>query len=81
MGPEAAKSVPGTQFVTVSTRPAERSKQEIADGLRGSGYVFGAFQPHTGAALTWTAPRRTTANGVAFLEHVETWIDAAVERV
>jgi hypothetical protein len=81
MGPEAAKSFPGTPFVNVSTRPARRSKQEIDDGRRGSGYVFGAFQPHTGAALTWTAQRRTTANVVAFLEHVETWIDSAVERV
>jgi DDE superfamily endonuclease len=43
--------------------------------------VFGAFQPATGAALTWTATRRTTANCVAFLEETEVWIDATVERV
>jgi hypothetical protein len=43
--------------------------------------VFGAFQPLTGEALTWTAARRTTANFVAFLEQVEAWIDPAVQRV
>jgi hypothetical protein len=31
--------------------------------------------------FTWTAPRRTTANVVAFLEQVETWADPAVARV
>jgi len=35
----------------------------------------------TGAALTRTATRRTTANFVAFLEQVEGWVDPAVERV
>jgi transposase len=81
MGPEAAKSFAGTRFVNVITRPAQRSTQEIDYGRRGKGYVFGAFQPASGQALTWTAPRRTTANVVAFLEHVETWIDPTTERV
>jgi hypothetical protein len=81
MGPESAKSVPGQQLVDVTRRPTERAKQEIDYGRRGSGYVFGAFQPATGAALTWSAERRTTANFVAFLELVETWIDPGVEQV
>jgi transposase len=81
MGPEAAKSFAGQTLVHLNARPAERSKQEIDYGRRGSGYVFGAFAPATGAVLTWTAPRRTTANVVTFLEQVETWIDPAVERV
>src|SRR5690349_22344088 len=62
MGPESAKSVPGQQLVDGATHPSARAKQEIDYGRRGSGYVFGAFQPATGAALTWTAERRTTAN-------------------
>ncbi|HEX6800183.1 MAG TPA: transposase [Ktedonobacterales bacterium] len=62
-------------------RPAARATQEIDYGRRGKGYVFGAFQPATGAALTWTAMRRTTANFVAFLEQTDAWIDAHVEHV
>jgi transposase len=81
MGPESAKSLPGQQLVDGNTRPTTRAKQEIDYGRRGSGYVFGAFQPATGAALTWTAERRTTANFVAFLEQAEAWIDPTVERV
>jgi len=81
MGPEAAKSFAGTPLIDVTTRPAARAKQEIDYGRRGKGYVFGAFQPASGVALTWTAERRTTANFVTFLELVETWIDAGVERV
>jgi hypothetical protein len=81
MGPEAAKSFAGAQLIDVTTRPAARAKQEIDYGRRGKGYVFGAFQPASGEALTWTAERRTTANFVTFLELVETWIDPGVERV
>ena len=81
MGPEAAKSFAGAQLVDVTTHAAERAKQEIDYGRRGSGYVFGAFQPASGEAVTWNAERRTTANFVAFLELVETWIDPQAERV
>jgi len=81
MGPQATKSFPGAQLVDVTKRPAQRAKQEIDYGRRGKGYVFGAFQPATGEAFTWTATRRTTANFVAFLEQTETWIDPSVERV
>jgi transposase len=81
MGPEAAKSFAGTQLVNVITRPAQRSTQEIDYGRRGKGYVFGAFQPAPGAALTGTATRRTTANFVAFLEQTDAWIDPTVERI
>jgi len=81
MGPEAAKSFAGQQLVDATARPAPRARQEIDYGRRGKGYVVGAFQPASGAAYTWTAPRRTTANFVAFLEQTDTWIDPAVERV
>jgi transposase len=81
MGPQAAKSFPSHELIDVITRPAQRAKQEIDYGRRGKGYVFGAFQPATGEALTWTATRRTTANFVAFLEETEAWLDPSVERV
>jgi transposase len=65
----------------VTTRPAPRATQELDYGRRGKGDVFGAFLPATGEALTGTAPRRTTANFVAFLHETATWIDPALERV
>ena len=48
---EAARSFPGQQLVKPAAPEAERAKQEIDYGRRGSGYVFGAFQPASGAAL------------------------------
>jgi hypothetical protein len=81
MGPESAKSFAGQQLIAVATRPAARATQEIDYGRRGTGYVFGAFQPATGAALTWTATRRTTANFVAFLEQADAWLAPTAERV
>src|SRR3954451_14260357 len=82
MGPQAAKSYPGQQLVRPAGPKAERAKQEIDYGRRGvAGYVFGAFQPTTGAALTLPYERRTTTNWVDFLGAVEAWIDPAVERV
>ena len=61
---------------------AERARQEVDYGRRGpAGYVFGAFQPATGAALTATCERRTVGNCVDFLTKVEGWIDAKVARV
>jgi hypothetical protein len=81
MGPQAAKSVPGHALVDVSTRPAQRATQEIDYGRRGKGYVFGAFPPATGAAFTWAAARRTTANFVACFEETARWIAPTVERV
>jgi hypothetical protein len=82
MGPVSAKSYAGRALVHQRARPAERAKQEIDYGRRGgAGYVFGAFQPATGAALTQPYERRTTANWVDFLSVVEAWIDPAVERI
>src|ERR671933_1201461 len=82
MGPQASKSYPGRRLVKPAAPTSERAKQEIDYGRRGvAGYVFGAFQPATGAALTRPYERRTTANWVDFLSTVEAWIDPAVERV
>jgi transposase len=61
--------------------PIGRATQEIDYGRRGKGYVFGAFKPADGEALTAPYARRTTANYVDFLARVEAWIPPDVERV
>jgi transposase len=62
-------------------RPVRRAPQEIAYGRRGKGYLFGAFKPADGKALTAASPGRTTANGVQFLARVEAWIPPAMGRM
>ena len=68
MGPQASKSYPGRRLVRPAGPGAERARQEIDYGRRGTaGYVFGALQPTSGAAFTLAYERRTTANRVDFL--------------
>ncbi len=83
MGPESAKSFPGQRLAPSDPRGERRTRatQEIDYGRRGSGYIFGAVVPATGAALTVPYPRRTTANWVDFLERVEGWLDPAATHV
>jgi transposase len=89
MGPESAKSFPGQQLVHAASppdaggqaQPAERAQQEVDYGRRGTGYIFGAFRPATGAALTHPYSSRSAANWADFLGRVETWIPGEVERV
>ena len=86
MGPEGVKSFPGQEVVRVqpdaaAPRPAGRARQEIDYGRRGKGYIFGAFQPATGAALTQPYAGRTIVNWVDFLERVDAWIEPAIERI
>jgi hypothetical protein len=83
MGPESAKSFPGRRVVRTDPDGARRPRatQEIDYGRRGSGYIFGAFVPATGETLTQPYARRTTANFVDFLAHVEAWLDPTVARV
>jgi transposase len=86
MGPESAKSFPGQQSVRAipaaeSARPAERATQEIDYGRRGKGYIFGAFVPATGAALTAPYAGRTIANWVGFLEQVDEWLPPEADRI
>jgi transposase len=83
MGPESAQSIPGPRLVATAADGPQRAraKQEIDYGRRGCEYIFGAFVPATGAALTMPYPRRTIAHVVDFLEQVEAWLDPAVERV
>ena len=83
MGPESAKSFPGADLVRPDPAGEQRvrAKQEIDYGRRGTGYVFGAFRPATGEALTAPYRGRTIADWVDFLEQVDGWIEAEVERV
>lgn len=83
MGPQSAKSVPGQRLVRMDPSGERRTRatQEIDYGRRGYGYIFGAFVPATGEALTLPYDRRTTANWVAFLEHVEDWLDPTIAQV
>jgi transposase len=62
-------------------RPAGRAVQAMDDGRRGKGYIFGAFKPADGEALTAPYAGRTTANDVDVLERVEAWIPPDMERV
>jgi hypothetical protein len=85
-GPESAKSFPGQQLVPASPAPeqrgaVERARQEIDDGRRGKGYIFGGFRPATGDAFTQPYAGRTIANGVDFWERVETWVPQEAEQV
>lgn len=84
MGPESAKSHPGQDLVKAppgEQHRGQRAKQEIDYGRRGKGYIFGAFRPATGEAFTQPYPRRTAANWVDFLERVDAWLPADVQRV
>jgi transposase len=58
-----------------------RARQEVDYGRRGSGYVFGAFQPATGEAFTRSYQGRTIANWLDFLDHVDAWAPVAHERI
>jgi transposase len=86
MGPVAAKSYPGQQLARTEPRieprqPAQRAKQEIDYGRRDKGYVFGAFRPATGEALTKTYQARTAVNWVDFLQEVEQWLPDEIDCV
>ena len=81
-GPQASKSYPGRRLVKPAGPRAGRARREIDRGRRDvAGYVFGALQPATGAAVTATCERRTAANWVDFLGRVEGWIAPGAERV
>jgi transposase len=86
MGPVAARSYPGHQLArarpqTEPRPPAQRARQEIDYGRRDKGYVFGAFRPVTGEALTKTYGARSTVNRVDVLQRVNEWLPANLDRV
>ena len=60
---------------------AGRARQEIDYGRRGKGYVFGALVPTTGDVLTACYRGRTIASWVDFLDKVDAWLPAEIERV
>jgi hypothetical protein len=76
MGPEGAKSFPGRRLLPVACRAVRRTRarQEVDYGRRGSGSIFGAFGPATGAGLTASYSGRTIANWLDFLERVDAWL-------
>lgn len=74
MGPESAKSFLGWELLRTIGRDCARAKQEIDYGRRDKGYVFGAFKPADGEALTETYQSRTICNFVDFLEKIDTWL-------
>jgi hypothetical protein len=83
MGPQGAKSSPGTEVIDPAAkagRPAGRAEQPADYGRRGKGYIFGAFRPATGGAFTHPYPGRT-ADRVDFLGRAERWVPAGVGRV
>ena len=83
-GPESARSYPGVEVLRTAPgpdRPAGRARQEVDDGRRGKGYLFGAFEPRDGRAFTRPYPGRTTANGVDFLQAVDAWVGAEPQEV
>ncbi|HEV2124379.1 MAG TPA: transposase [Chloroflexota bacterium] len=82
MGPESAKTFSGQAVVRVeTTTSAARARQEIDYGRRGKGYIFGARCPATGEAFTRPYTSRSAVNFADFLEQVDAWIPAEVERV
>jgi len=82
MGPESAKSFRGRQLVVPpSDERRLRVSQEADYGRRGKGYIFGAFTPHDGQAMTEPYPRRTATNWADFLSKVETWLPDEIEHV
>jgi hypothetical protein len=63
--PAAAEASAAHAAPAASSKPAGpvgRAMQEVDYGRRGKGYLFGAFKPADGGALTASYAGRTTAN-------------------
>jgi transposase len=73
MGPTAAKTYPAPRWSD------KRPPVEADYGRRGKIWTFGAFEPHTGQALTWCTTGRTSANFVTFLDQLVThWTEGTL---
>lgn len=90
MGPVKAALYPGNRLVRDESagpglgdehRPKGRATYQREYDYRGSEYVYGAFVPHSGEALTACYPGRCTIHWLDFLERTESWLPAACERV
>lgn len=78
----SAREMPMPALAARATvRPVGRAIQELADGCRGKGYLFGALKPADGEALTAPYAGRTTATSVDCLAQVEAWMAPAIERL
>lgn len=62
-------------------RPRGRATYELEYGYRGSTYIYGAFIPATGAALTACYRGRRVAHWLDFLEQAEAWVPASFTRI
>ncbi|MBI3973670.1 MAG: transposase [Chloroflexi bacterium] len=82
-GRRAPRASPATNSSPhdAQTGRAIRATQEIDDGRRGAGDVFGAFKPAAGEAFTAPYPSRSAANWADFLDKVDAWLPPEVERV
>ncbi|MDP9475913.1 MAG: transposase [Actinomycetota bacterium] len=80
MGPLSARSYPGRELLRGRASRAKRELERDRDRKLG-GYVFGAFRPATGEALTATYESRSIVTFVDFLEKVEGWVPDDVGRI
>jgi transposase len=78
---EAGEAAATAVMPITPARPAGRASQEVDYVRRGKGYLFGAFKPADGEALTAPYAGRTTANSVDFLRRVEAWSPPDIERI
>lgn len=70
LGPLGVKVYPGRQWSWAGQRPGYAPNY----GKRGALWVFGAFEPATGLALTLSKPKRTRTEFIEFLDElVQTW--------
>ncbi len=84
MGPLSVRSYPGKELVRAREGGlAGRAKWELRldRDRKFGGYVFGAFIPATGEALTATYTSRSIATFVDFLEKVEQWVPRSIDRI
>jgi hypothetical protein len=82
MGPLASRTYEGKELTKIHGPPAGRAKVALDYQHRPKGgFVFSALQPSTGAVLTEMYSRRIVGNYVEFLEKVEQWVPAEIERV
>ncbi len=84
MGPLSVRSYPGRELVRGREGGlAGRAKRELEldRDRKFGGYVFGAFVPATGEALTATHTSRSIVTFLDFLEKVEEWVPPGVGRI
>jgi len=85
MGPASAKSHPGRPIVRITTgrpdQPAARARQEIDDGRRGEGYIFGAICPKKGKGAGLVLPYCDTGAMNRHLAEISATVDPGAHAV